>query len=179
MFDIGWTELLVVAVVMILVVGPKDLPRMLRTFGQTLGKVRRMASDFQSTFNEALREAEQQADLADMKSQVEKAANFDPLGDLKKSINVDKASKPKAKAAGAQSAGTQSAGGQSAGTQSAATDAPSGKADAAADAGDAPAAAGPQGGADTQGPATSAGASAEAQGDNDEQAPKTVGDGKA
>jgi sec-independent protein translocase protein TatB len=169
MFDIGWTELLVVAVVMILVVGPKDLPRMLRTFGQTLGKVRRMASDFQSTFNEALREAEQQADLADMKSQVEKAANFDPLGDLKKSINVDKASKPKAKAAGAQSAGTQSA----------ATDAPSGKTDAAADAGDAPAAAGPQGGADTQGPATSAGASAEAQGDNDEQAPKTAGDGKA
>lgn len=169
MFDIGWTELLVVAVVMILVVGPKDLPRMLRTFGQTLGKVRRMASDFQSTFNEALREAEQQADIADMKSQVEKAANFDPLGDLKKSINVDKASKPKAKAAGAQSAGAQSA----------AAEAPSDKTDVAADAGNAPAAAGPQGAADTQGPGTSAGAPADAPGGNDEQAPKTAGDGKA
>lgn len=169
MFDIGWTELLVVAVVMILVVGPKDLPRMLRTFGQTLGKVRRMASDFQSTFNEALREAEQQADIADMKSQVEKAANFDPLGDLKKSINVDKASKPKPKAAGAQSAGAQSAAAQ----------APSGKTDVAADAGDAPAAASPQGAADTQGPGTSAGAPADAPGGNDEQAPKTAGDGKA
>lgn len=90
MFDIGWTELLVVAVVMILVVGPKDLPRMLRTFGQTIGKVRRMAGEFQSTFNEALREAEQQADIADMKKQVEKAANFDPLGDLKKSIETDR-----------------------------------------------------------------------------------------
>jgi sec-independent protein translocase protein TatB len=96
MFDIGWTELLVVAVVMILVVGPKDLPRMLRTFGQTMGKVRRMASEFQSTFNDALREAEQQADIADMKKQVEKAANFDPLGDLKKSIEIDKSAKPKA-----------------------------------------------------------------------------------
>lgn len=90
MFDIGWTELLVVAVVMILVVGPKDLPRMLRTFGQTIGKVRRMAGEFQSTFNEALREAEQQADIADMKKQVEKAANFDPLGDIKKSIETDR-----------------------------------------------------------------------------------------
>lgn len=89
MFDIGWTELIVVAVVMILVVGPKDLPRMLRTFGQTIGKVRRMAGEFQSTFNEALREAEQQADIADMKKQVEKAANFDPLGDIKKSIETD------------------------------------------------------------------------------------------
>lgn len=91
MFDIGWTELLVVAVVMILVVGPKDLPRMLRTFGQTMGKVKRMANEFQSTFNDALREAEQQADIADMKKQVEKAANFDPLGDIKKSIDMDKA----------------------------------------------------------------------------------------
>ncbi|WP_029057175.1 Sec-independent protein translocase protein TatB [Stappia stellulata] len=90
MFDIGWTELLVVAVVMILVVGPKDLPRMLRTFGQTMGKVKRMANEFQSTFNDALREAEQQADIADMKKQVEKAGNFDPLGDIKKSVNMDK-----------------------------------------------------------------------------------------
>ncbi|GGE80683.1 twin-arginine translocase subunit TatB [Stappia taiwanensis] len=89
MFDIGWTELLVVAVVMVLVVGPKDLPRMLRTFGQTLGKVRRMANEFQSTFNDALREAEQQADIADMKAEVEKVGNLDPLGDLKRTIEED------------------------------------------------------------------------------------------
>ncbi|WP_349360816.1 Sec-independent protein translocase protein TatB [Stappia sp.] len=95
MFDIGWTELIVVAVVMILVVGPKDLPRMLRTFGQTVGKVRRMAGEFQSTFNDALREAEKQADIADMKAQVEKAANFDPLGDIKKSIEDDASGKKK------------------------------------------------------------------------------------
>uniref|UniRef100_UPI003BA917F0 Sec-independent protein translocase protein TatB n=1 Tax=Stappia sp. TaxID=1870903 RepID=UPI003BA917F0 len=93
MFDIGWTELVVVAVVMILVVGPKDLPRMLRTFGQTMGKVRRMASEFQSTFNDALREAEQQADISDMKRQVEKAGNFDPLGDIRRSVEQDRATK--------------------------------------------------------------------------------------
>ncbi|SDU12458.1 Sec-independent protein translocase protein TatB [Stappia sp. ES.058] len=108
MFDIGWTELLVVAVVMILVVGPKDLPRMLRTFGQTMGKVKRMANEFQSTFNDALREAEQQADIADMKKQVEKAGNFDPLGDLKKSIDPDKPS-GKAKSSGSKAGPSKNA----------------------------------------------------------------------
>lgn len=89
MFDIGWTELLVIACVAIIVVGPKDLPRMLRTLGQTIGKMRKLSREFQSTFNDALREAEQQADIADMKKQVESAANFNPLGDLKKSIEED------------------------------------------------------------------------------------------
>lgn len=90
MFDVGWTELLVIAVVAIIVVGPKDLPRMLRAFGQTVGKMRRMANEFQSTFNDALKEAEREADILDMKKSAEDAArgvqNFDPLGDLKKSI---------------------------------------------------------------------------------------------
>jgi len=89
MFDIGWTELLVIACVAVIVVGPKDLPRMLRQLGQTMGKLRKMSREFQSTFNEALREAEQQADIADMKKQVEEAANFNPLGDLKKSLEED------------------------------------------------------------------------------------------
>jgi sec-independent protein translocase protein TatB len=96
MFDIGWTELLVIACVAIIVVGPKDLPRMLRTLGQTMGKMRKMSREFQSTFNDALREAEKQADIADMKKQVEAAANFNPLGDLKKSIEDDAARKPEA-----------------------------------------------------------------------------------
>ncbi|MEP0455759.1 MAG: Sec-independent protein translocase protein TatB [Roseibium sp.] len=90
MFDIGWTELMVIACVAIIVVGPKDLPRMLRTLGQTMGKVRRMSREFQSTFNDAIREAEKQADIADMKKQVEDVGNFNPLGDLKKSIEDDK-----------------------------------------------------------------------------------------
>ena len=109
MFDIGWTELVVVAVVMILVVGPKDLPRMLRTFGQTMGKVRRMASEFQSTFNDALREAEQQADISDMKRQVEKAGNFDPLGDIRRSVEQDRSAKGQGPGGAAAKAEKQSA----------------------------------------------------------------------
>lgn len=71
MFEIGWTELVVIAVVAVLVVGPKDLPRMLRTFGQLVGKARRMASDFQHQFNDALKEAERQAEMDDLRKQVE------------------------------------------------------------------------------------------------------------
>lgn len=58
MFDIGWTELLLVAVVAIVVVGPKELPDMLRNLGRGMRAVRRMASDFQGQFNDALKEAE-------------------------------------------------------------------------------------------------------------------------
>ncbi len=58
MFDIGWSELLVIAVVAIIVVGPKDLPRLMRTFGHYAGKLRRMAAEFQLQFEEAMREAE-------------------------------------------------------------------------------------------------------------------------
>jgi sec-independent protein translocase protein TatB len=58
MFDIGWSELLVVAIVAIVVVGPKDLPRLMRTFGVYAGKLRRAAADFQRQFQEAMAESE-------------------------------------------------------------------------------------------------------------------------
>jgi sec-independent protein translocase protein TatB len=58
MFDIGWSELLVIAVVAIIVVGPKDLPRLMRTFGHYAGKLRRAAADFQRQFEEAVRDTE-------------------------------------------------------------------------------------------------------------------------
>ena len=58
MFDIGWSELLVIAVVAIVVVGPKDLPRLMRTFGHYAGKLRRAAADFQRQFEDAIRETE-------------------------------------------------------------------------------------------------------------------------
>jgi sec-independent protein translocase protein TatB len=58
MFDVAWSELLIIAVVAIVVVGPKDLPRLMRTFGHYAGKMRRAAADFQRQFNEAMREAE-------------------------------------------------------------------------------------------------------------------------
>jgi sec-independent protein translocase protein TatB len=58
MFDIAWSELLVIAVIALVVIGPRDLPAALRTFGRLVSKARRMASDFQGQFNEAMKEAE-------------------------------------------------------------------------------------------------------------------------
>lgn len=75
MFDIGWTELVVIAVVAIVVIGPKDLPRALRTFGQWSGRVKRMAREFQGQFNEALREAE----LDGVQKEIESIGKIDPL----------------------------------------------------------------------------------------------------
>ena len=63
MFDIGWSELLVIGVVALIAIGPKELPGVLRTVGQWMGKIRRMASEFQGQFHEAMREAE----MADLK----------------------------------------------------------------------------------------------------------------
>lgn len=58
MFDIGWSELLLIGVVAIVVVGPKELPRLMRTFGHYTGKLRAMANDFQRQFEEAVRDSE-------------------------------------------------------------------------------------------------------------------------
>ena len=85
MFDLGWTEILLIAVVAIVVIGPKDLPRAMRSVGQWTTKVKRMAGDFQRQFNEAVREAE----LDDVKNQVTKLGKLDPMADLKKSLTKD------------------------------------------------------------------------------------------
>lgn len=83
MFDIGWQELLVIAVVLIVVVGPKDLPKMLRTFGRTTAKMRGMAGDFRRQFDDALKEAE----LDDVKNMVNTARNLNPASSIKKHLN--------------------------------------------------------------------------------------------
>ena len=89
MFDIGWSELLLIGIVALIAIGPKELPGALRTLGQWMGKVRRMASEFQSQFHEAMREAE----LADLKKEVDEMAtkaqsyaHFDPIEDIRKDI---------------------------------------------------------------------------------------------
>ena len=51
MFDIGWSELMIIGVVALIVVGPKDLPMMFRKVGNFVGKARGMARDFQSAMN--------------------------------------------------------------------------------------------------------------------------------
>jgi sec-independent protein translocase protein TatB len=82
MFDLSWTELLVVAIVAIIVVGPKDLPRALRAVGRWTGKARRMARDFRRQFDEALREAE----LDTIKKEVESVGRIDPVADMRKDV---------------------------------------------------------------------------------------------
>ncbi|MBB3951221.1 Sec-independent protein translocase protein TatB [Aureimonas jatrophae] len=83
MFDIGGLELLVIAVVMIVVVGPKDLPRMLRTFGRVTGQMRRMAGDFRRQFDDALREAE----MDELRNTVNDVKSLDPREDIRKAMN--------------------------------------------------------------------------------------------
>jgi sec-independent protein translocase protein TatB len=89
MFDIGWGELVVIGIVALIAIGPKELPTVLRTLGQYMGKVRRMASEFQGQFQEAMREAEM-ADLKkhaeDIKSSVTELTSFDPMASTKKDI---------------------------------------------------------------------------------------------
>jgi sec-independent protein translocase protein TatB len=79
MFEVGWSELLVIAVVLIVVVGPKDLPRMLRTFGKATTQMRRMAGDFRRQFDEALREAE----LDDVRD----IGRMDPRNRMREALN--------------------------------------------------------------------------------------------
>lgn len=87
MFDIGWSELLVIAVVAIIVVGPKDLPGMLRAVGKTMSQVRRTANDFKRQFNEALREAEDESGLKDTSAQLKDIGSINPVADVKKELN--------------------------------------------------------------------------------------------
>ncbi len=94
MFDIAWTELGVIAVVALIVIGPKDLPKVMRTAGQWTAKARAMAREFQSGLDEMVRESE----LADIRKAAEDAVKnmdiggaikdqLDPGGELKKALD--------------------------------------------------------------------------------------------
>ena len=83
MFDIGWTELLVIAVVAIIVIGPKDLPRVMRSVGHYAGKLRRAAGDFQRQFEEAMRETE----IDEVRKAIESVRENTPSADLKAPID--------------------------------------------------------------------------------------------
>jgi len=88
MFDISWTEFLLIGIVALIVIGPKELPGVMRTMGQWTRKLRGMASDFQHQFQEAMREAE----MTDLKKQVDDMAhdikNYDPLQGVRTDVEA-------------------------------------------------------------------------------------------
>ncbi len=93
MFDVSWSHLALIAVVALVVIGPKDLPRVLRTVGIWVGRARAVARDFQGSLDQMIREAE----LDEVRKQVEKATSvnleheiertIDPGGEIKQSLS--------------------------------------------------------------------------------------------
>ncbi len=112
MFDVGWSEMLVIAIVLIVVVGPKDLPRMLRQFGRSTSKLRAMAGDFRRQFDEALKEAE----LDDVTETLSSVRKLNPMNEIRKHLapieevgqqvraGLDEAMKPQSKVTPAETA---------------------------------------------------------------------------
>jgi sec-independent protein translocase protein TatB len=88
MFDIGWSELVVIAVVALIAIGPKELPGVLRMVGQWMGKARKMAAEFQGQFQEAMREAEM-ADLKKTFDEVKEAASGLASNNIMTSLQKD------------------------------------------------------------------------------------------
>jgi sec-independent protein translocase protein TatB len=94
MFDLAWSELLVVGLVAVLVLGPKELPQAMRTFAKAIRKIRSLGSEFQGHFNEMLREAE----LDEVRKQVQKFSQtsltehvtnlVDPKGEIAKEVET-------------------------------------------------------------------------------------------
>ncbi len=115
MLDIGWAELAVVGVIVLIVVGPKELPRVLRSAGQWAGKARKIAREFQNSLDDMIRESE----LDTVKKDVEKATNFnikkdienaiDPKGDVKRALEAPAADAGEAPAADADETGPTAA----------------------------------------------------------------------
>jgi sec-independent protein translocase protein TatB len=96
MFDLDASKLIVVGIVALAVIPPKDLPRVLRTVGQYVGKMRRMASEFQGQFMDAMKEAEKAADLESVKKEfasLDESAKFDTSFDVNAALNRE-SSKP-------------------------------------------------------------------------------------
>jgi sec-independent protein translocase protein TatB len=89
MFDISWGKIVIIGVVALIFIGPKELPSVLRLVGQWMGKMRRMAAEFQGQFQDAMREAE----MADLKKTFDETTSglssvFDPIkNDMDKMVN--------------------------------------------------------------------------------------------
>src|ERR1700679_1029214 len=93
MFDLDISKMIIVGIVALAVIPPKDLPRVMRTVGQTIGRMRRMATEFQGQFMEAMREVEREADLESVKKEFQAIndqakidTSFDPVGMMREDM---------------------------------------------------------------------------------------------
>ena len=85
MFDIGWTEITVILVIAIIVIGPKDLPKVLRTVGQWVARAKAMTRDFRGHVDEMIRETE----IDEVKKQIDSIDKFDANSALENTIDAD------------------------------------------------------------------------------------------
>lgn len=85
MLDIGWQELFFIAIVALIVVGPKDLPAAMRTLARLIGKLRGLSREFQDGVSDMVREAE----LDELKQKMQQVQRFDVRGQVKNTIDPD------------------------------------------------------------------------------------------
>jgi sec-independent protein translocase protein TatB len=85
MFDFAWSELALIAVVAMILIGPKDMPVAIRSVTGWIRKARRMAAEFQTHVDEMVREA----DLGDIRSSINEIRNFDVRGHIEKAVDAD------------------------------------------------------------------------------------------
>jgi sec-independent protein translocase protein TatB len=83
MFDLfSWSHILILLTVALVVVGPKDLPRLMNIAGRWAGKARNMANEFKRSFDDMARQSE----LDELRAEVEKLRSTDPVADLSRDI---------------------------------------------------------------------------------------------
>ena len=85
MFDLAWSEIALIAVVALVVIGPKDLPDAIRGIAKGIQKLRRMAGEFQGHVDEMVREAK----LDEVRDQINQIRNFDIKGEIEKAVDQD------------------------------------------------------------------------------------------
>lgn len=85
MFDLAWSEIALIAVVALVVIGPKDLPDAIRGLAKGIQKLRRMAGEFQTHVDEMVREAK----LDEVRDQINQIRNFDFKGEIEKAVDAD------------------------------------------------------------------------------------------
>jgi len=85
MFDIGWTEIVTIVILAVLIIGPRDLPKAMRAMAKMIGKAKHMMREFQNNVDDMIRDTE----LEEVKKSIQSARNFDVKSQVAKAIDSD------------------------------------------------------------------------------------------